>query len=686
MAALTLQDRIQGCLVGSAIGAELGYAKLLRPDLFTAQTPAGIFDLPLHPVPDEGQHPKRVNVAKMTPFVDLGVRAYVSKSGRVMSEDFGALLRDDEGLAAPVFRWDLIHTTQELLKEGINPRIAALGSAPEGHICACMPAVGIYHFADPEYAYFDGVELGSVAQPRVGADWAGMCAAAISCAFDPSMRPEGIAETLLRLAHENSKDLYYELNGCLMRTGSELWSSEEWFLNWWYYDGARGQIPIDKRWFAYNPMGTLLPLLARYSGDARKLMSLLIAPPDRCMGNGAYVTAIIAGAIAGAMHGPDAFPAEWREWADPIASAWYPIADVVSARTERECEIIRETEQLAQPVEGEMSRLQDKVYGCILAGAIGNAAGSPVESQMYWEIDAKYPDGITTILEPRRLESEDDNQMAMLLVETYLRRKGLPVVARHFGETWKESLDRDHFYVLCMGRAYDLIREGWDPRITGHWSVVTGSTVMCMEPVGMYHLGDPEFAKIDATGVSYMYQRGLDVVAASILAASISEALRPDATVDSVCQAALDATPTEPFRSFDKREFTSPRDYISTCLDVAGKYDDVMAARPELYEKCLLYHLIDPLELLGLALAMFRTADGDIRQTIIGGTNIGRDADSIAGRGAAIAGALNGGREVPSDWVSLFRPEVLDKIRLNAARMSDVIIEKSDRLAKRRAV
>ena len=43
------------------------------------------------------------------------------------------------------------------------------------------------------------------------------------------------------------------------------------------------------------------------------------------------------------------------------------------------------------------------------------------------------------MLEPKRLESEDDNQMAMHLVETYLEREGLPVMARHFGHTWKNA-------------------------------------------------------------------------------------------------------------------------------------------------------------------------------------------------------------------------------------------------------
>jgi len=140
---------------------------------------------------------------------------------------------------------------------------------------------------------------------------------------------------------------------------------------------------------------------------------------------------------------------------------------------------------------------------------------------------------------------------------------------------------------------------------------------MCMEPVGFYNLADPAWAAQDATAISYMYQRGLDVTAAAMLAATVANALRADATVDSVLQAALDAAPRTPLHTFDARPFKSVYDYISTCLGVADKYTDVLAARQELYERCLLYHMIDPLELWGLALAMFMIAGGDVRQAAI---------------------------------------------------------------------
>ncbi|MHB9129554.1 MAG: ADP-ribosylglycohydrolase family protein [Armatimonadota bacterium] len=687
MTMMPLEERIKGCLLGAAIGAELGYSRLTNPERFTQA--AEVFQVDLQPATTE-ELPGRVNARRVTPFINLGVQAYLAQGGRVSPEGFASLLKDDNAIAGPVFSWDIIHSIQEILKEGMHPRISGHGAAPCGLIAAAMPAVGIYHFGDPEYAYLDGVELASVAQPRLGADWAALCASAIAAAFDADATPTSIIDIVLKIAHQNNKELFYQLNEPMGYVEWQL-AEEATFLNWWMTAGGCGTSLKGEHWIASNPIRFVLPLLKRYADDPHKLMALIVSPQPASwfdgMIGGHPVSAVIAGAISGALHGADIFPAEWRTWAEPVAAPWYAIQEVVHTRLQKEREIITVTERAAAPRQGEISLLHDKVYGCILAGAIGNAMGSPVEGQMYWEIDAKHPGGITGILDPKRLESEDDNQMAMLLTETYLEREGLPVMARHFGNSWRDRLNRDHFYALCMGNSYDLICQGWDPRIVGHWSVVTGSTVMCMEPVGVYHAADPEYAAIDATAVSYMYQRGLDVLAARMMAATVANALHPDATVDSVLQAALDAAPKEKMHTFDERPFHSAYDYISTCLEIADKYNDVLAVRAELYEKCLLYHMIDPLELWGYALAMFKVADGDVRRTAIGGTNIGRDSDTIAGRGAMLAGTLRGAGNVPEEWKQLFTASSLERIKRNAARFADFIVEqKLPRMQQRQVI
>jgi len=690
MRTLTLEERICGSLMGAAIGAGLGFARYVHPEQFAVTEPGDLSRVRLEPAAEAGEERGRVQVRSVLPFVNLGVQAYLKKQGRVTPEEFAVLLRDDPEVAAPVFAWDGIHSTQEMLKEGMHPRLSGLASAPCGIIAAAMPAVGIYHFNDPEYAYVDGVELASVAQPRIGADWAALCAAAVAAAFNSNSDPGLVVEAVLKIAHQNSKEVFYQLDRVTRVAGSAASSREDEFIRWWITGPGRGESRKETDWVAFNPVCFVLPLLRRFASQPREFFALLLSaepasPFERWLG-GRAVSAVIGGAVLGALGGSGVFASEWRGWAEPVAQDWFPLAAVVMKRLQREQEIISTTERMMAAQEEQASLLHDKVHGCLLAGAIGNAMGSATEGKFYWEIDREHPNGITTVLDPGRLEGEDDNQMAMLLIECYLEREGLPVTARHFGETWKKRLNRHHFYALCMGNAYDLICRGWDPRITGHWSVVTGSTVMCMEPVGLYHMADPEYAAIDATAVSYMYQRGLDVAAASMLAAATSEALSPDASVESVLKVVLEMAPREPMRTFDSRPFRSPYDYICACLDIAAKYDDVLAVREELYEKCLLYNPIDPLELWGFALAIFAIAGGDVRQAAIGGTNIGRDADTIAGRAAMLSGALRGAKSVPEEWKQLFSPESLDRIKRNAFRFVDQVMERRLARLKKRQV
>lgn len=671
---MDLKEKIEGVLTGCAIGSELSMLKWTNPERFRDATGRKIFDVKIDQGDAYEQHPNRVNMWKPTAIVELGVRTYVRNGGRVTPEEFAEELKKDREISRGVFWWDGLHTTQELLKEGMNPRISGLGTAPEGLISASMPAVGIYHFADPEHAYCDGVEIASVCQPRAGADWAGLSAAAVACAF--SKTPEEVVESVLKIAFENNKDVFYQLNFAVESFLRARWDEEETFNAWSYGISAQK----DSNWIDNNPLKYVLPLLVPFSGEPQKMMALLL-----CMEKANAVSPVIAGAVAGALYGRDVFPAEWLKWAVPIAEKWSGITDIVDSRLKKEKTIISVYGKLSENKKGTgLSLLEEKIYGCLLAGAIGNAMGSPVEGKMYTEIDREYPGGIKTILDPGKLESEDDNQMAMLLIETYMDRNGRPVMARHFGEKWREKLNRDHFYSLCMGNSYDLIRQGWDPRITGHWNVVTGSTVMCMEPAGLYNGVDPEFAGIDAAAISYMYQRGLDVAVASILACCVSEALSPDATVESICKTALKYSSKESLKTFDKRPFESVYDYLEKCLEIADRYDDVLAMREELYKKCLLYHFIDPLEVMGFSLAIFKAAKGDVRLSAIGGTNIGRDSDTIAGRAGTLSGALRGSANVPAEWRDMFGKESLERIHNNSKRISGLLIDRKLAVLKQR--
>lgn len=682
----TLAQRIHGSLIGAAIGAELSFARARHPERVAKRPEDFVALIPqLGPATAEPEKLHWMTDASLRHLIDAGVAAYTKKQGRATPEDFAAIFRDHEGIATPALFFDNLHTVQELLKEGMHPRLSGLGNAPHGLMCAAMPAVGIYHLADPDYAYLDGIELAAVGQGRQGSEWAGLCAAAIAAAFAPGATARNVTDTVLRLALENDKpemaQIYWPV-----RIGRS--TPREAFAEWWWRDGGYVPVASEQQFIAWNPPRYLLPLLDHCADEPELLMAYLTGVSGNWYygQNGLHgAVAVTGGAILGAMGGAEIFPARWRVWAEPMAEAWRGLIPVVEQRLAAEKIIITQTERIAAKRADGGSELHDKLRGCLLAGAVGNAMGSPVENMSYEQIEAKHPGGLRTILEPGRLETEDDNQMAALLTETIIARDGLPVAARHFGRMWADRLNRDEYYVQCMGHACDLIRKGWDARITGHWTQVTGSTVMCMEPVGLYHALDPEFAAIDATAISYMYQRGLDIIAAAMLAAVVAESFRPGATVESMCAQALEICPTTPLRTFDRRAFSSPHHYLETCLDIAARHNDVFSVRQELYDRCLFHHPIEPLEVWGLSLAIFKTSQGDVRQASIGGTNIGRDSDTIAGRAAMLAGLLHGAGNVPAEWVALFSRSSLDRIDRNAARLADLVADKKLARLRRRA-
>ena len=78
MPGLALESRIRGCLIGSAIGAELGFARLVSQEWAAVKQPIELFDLELKPVFDYQEQTGRVHERKVTPLIGLGVRAYMT--------------------------------------------------------------------------------------------------------------------------------------------------------------------------------------------------------------------------------------------------------------------------------------------------------------------------------------------------------------------------------------------------------------------------------------------------------------------------------------------------------------------------------------------------------------------------------------------------------------------------------
>jgi hypothetical protein len=131
-----------------------------------------------------------------------------------------------------------------------------------------------------------------------------------------------------------------------------------------------------------------------------------------------------------------------------------------------------------------------------------------------------------------------------------------------------------------------------------------------------------------------------------VVAAAGAEAFKPDATYETVIQAAVRYAHTEVPLG---RELAVR---IQKALEVAGKCRDVYEFRALYYAKFLnSVNAFSVLETVPAALALLCIARGDPRMAIVGAANLGRDCDSSACIAGEIAGALAGIEALPARWV-----------------------------------
>jgi ADP-ribosylglycohydrolase len=196
----------------------------------------------------------------------------------------------------------------------------------------------------------------------------------------------------------------------------------------------------------------------------------------------------------------------------------------------------------------------------------------------------------------------------------------------------------------------------YSARDTGKGNIPACDAAMMVPPVGLINACNPFQAGIDGYEVSLTCQSGYSASASCAVAAAVAEAMREETTVDRVVAAAIENT--DPATAYCVRR----------AVALAEKCDDTAEFTRLFYEKDYLYTPVDVLEVVPAAIGLFVAAKGDLKETIFGGVNFGRDCDTIPGIAGAIAGAFHGIDAIPDDWVETVRdanPEPnLDEITL----------------------
>ncbi len=344
------------------------------------------------------------------------------------------------------------------------------------------------------------------------------------------------------------------------------------------------------------------------------------------------------------------------------------------------------------------TKLFSKIYGGIIGAVIGDAMGGPVEGLHFEDIEKRH--GVVDTFSPYTKEPSehaqftnhpgsytDDTRLHLILCEAIIETQGhvtrgdfaKAITDYHYAHTGKlERSFIEEYYLKGFYGSRKLIYGGQP----------TNGAIMGNAALGLIHPANPKAAFEMGYELAYITD-GYAKESAAMSVAAIAAAMRPNATVESIIQEALDTATwfrregplwaeTIRTREWARFEGRPNQELIHAAISIAKKHNDIFAIRAELYEVLK----ISPVgseagQTLAVALAMFVAAKGDFKQTIIGCVNYGRDNDSYATVAGAIVGALHGVEAIPDDWIeTVLQANPNPNIRDVAVSLTEIAMNK----------
>ncbi|HEU5331558.1 MAG TPA: ADP-ribosylglycohydrolase family protein, partial [Actinocrinis sp.] len=201
----------------------------------------------------------------------------------------------------------------------VDPREAGVGNVVNCGAAMYSAPIGIANAANPAAAYAEAIEVAGAHQSSYGREAAGVFAAVVAAALAPGATVSGLVDTALGLAHDGTRAAVEAVCERAVKLAAAGVACD---------DAAaplrEAMEPFDTVGPAYRDPG----LGARRPSRLHSIEELPLALGMLVLADGDYRAAVLggvnygrdsdsiatmAGAVAGALHGVDAVPAEWRE-------------------------------------------------------------------------------------------------------------------------------------------------------------------------------------------------------------------------------------------------------------------------------------------------------------------------------------------------------------------------------------
>ncbi|MFE4951081.1 ADP-ribosylglycohydrolase family protein [Leifsonia sp. NPDC056665] len=294
---------------------------------------------------------------------------------------------------------------------------------------------------------------------------------------------------------------------------------------------------------------------------------------------------------------------------------------------------------------------RNRIRGAVLGQAIGDALGAPTEGMTRAGIREQF-DRVVDFLSDDPAGT-DDTEYAALTAQILLKY-GTAVTPADVAREWTAALvDQETPFDGGGFSEMDAIHnlaKGLLPPASGsdNHELWSDGSAMRVAPIGAFAAGDPaEAARL--AGIDAQVSHALDGIWCGQAVAAATAAAVTASSWQEVANAGLNATPED---SWSRR-------MIEKALAVAAGPGTEDERLDELERRVAIFHYpwadVAP-EATALAFGVFAIAEGDYVEAVLGGVNIGRDADTIAAMAGAMAGALNGIDAIPTKWTKRLGP------------------------------
>jgi ADP-ribosylglycohydrolase len=341
-------------------------------------------------------------------------------------------------------------------------------------------------------------------------------------------------------------------------------------------------------------------------------------------------------------------------------------------------------------------RDRDKRIGSYLGAAIGDAMGGPVESSHFrrirrtvGEVRGLLPYDATTML-PERLERPGGpffpgyalhGEPGSITDDTFCRKDMANFIIANPGQRTPEMLAEwllEHAaletqWPQIMIPVLERIRTGEVTASEAGDTAKQGGGIGWWFPFGIVHAGEPVAGAAEARRLCAIWKAPLERDFIAAVVAGIAEALKEEATWETVCDAML--AQCGPLAT----------QLLERAVRIAGEAEDTWDLAARLYDETLMSETAhiweitpdDPpiaadaplpprhapvedsdvsyttyyfAEQIPLALAAFVFTKGSV-EAIAVCVNLGRDCDTTATTVGALVGALHGESGLPRDWI-----------------------------------